>query len=141
MQEKEILDYPEWKHQRPRLYSKEAVLGFTVLFTILFGAILYIANLRTIGKWHKGFFVTVGAVFYHLVAMEIIQRFEIPFIITFIVNFIGGIILVGPVWNKQINQKLDYVNRSLLTPFLIAVIIVLLVIIAQIRFGMIDIQL
>ncbi len=125
MQEKEILDFPEWKHQRPRLYSKESILGFTILFTVLFGAILYIANLRTLGKWHRGFGVTIGAVLYHLLAMEIVQRFAIPFIVTFGVNLIGGLLLVGPIWRKQINTQLDYVNRSLLMPFLIAVIILL----------------
>ena len=65
MQNRNILDHLDWEEQTlPKLYSKELLMTFTLFFSILLGAVLYLYNLQKLGKWRSGIWVVSGAVRY-----------------------------------------------------------------------------
>ncbi len=123
MEQEHPLDYFEEKPERHKLYAKETILLFSIVYTVLFGVMLYLWNLKIIGKWQKGIVVVLAGFLYHSFAWEVVQRFSIPFLVTFGVNLLGGLLLVGPIWNRQIGRDFPFNEKSRWLPFALSTIL------------------
>jgi hypothetical protein len=123
MSKRPILDYFEAEQSKPKLYSRELIFVFTLIFSVLFGAILYVYNLRAVGKQHRAISVTVVAVFYYGISEWLISHIPLlPFLPTLLINLLAGIILIEPAWKQQIGM-ISYQKKSPLYPLLFAILI------------------
>lgn len=114
----------------PKLYSKKAILLFSGWFTLIAGAFLLQANLKTLNKRSDIKFVWLGALasigLLFLIPDDILNGFSIG--ISFFVNC--GLAFL--YWKKFIGDEVKYTNRSMKKPliwaFSILSVIVLLVV-------------
>lgn len=113
--------------ERPQLYSKTIILGFSIMFSTIFAAVLLMANLRTLGMNSARIKVLIFGILYVVGTGVAIQVFELAPMLTVIANVIGAAILNEFFWNKYIGSDVEYDKRSWLKPLLISMGIVLLV--------------
>ncbi len=113
--------------ERPQLYSKTIILGFSIMFSTIFAAVLLMANLRTLGMNSARIKVLIFGILYVVGTGIAIQVFELAPMLTVIANVIGAAILNEFFWNKYIGSDVEYDKRSWLKPLLISMGIVLLV--------------
>lgn len=126
MQNRNILDHLDWEEQTlPKLYSKELIMTFTLFFSVLLGAILYLYNLQKLGKWRSGIWVALGAVLYYWLSTKSPDFLVIPFLTPIFFNFVASIFLTGPVWNWQIGKDLNYQVKSPILPLSLAILFAL----------------
>lgn len=123
MSQQPILDYFESEEQQlPELYSRKIIIAFTILFSILFGTMLYIYNLKKLNKWQLAILATSIAVFYHYVGIRLLDiDFAYYYSSTLLFNLAGGVLLVGPLWSWQIGHSIVYKKKSPFYPLLLAI--------------------
>jgi hypothetical protein len=125
------------------IYSKWAILGFSILSSPLVGGILLMLNLRSTGQKKEGNIVLFFAIAYQFlqgILLSYIAKvmgiapndpalFQNPKIIIclFIINIIGGGILAEYFFKKYFPYN-DYVHKSIKNPLLIVILIGLAVI-------------
>lgn len=105
----------------PVLYAKETIFIFSFLCSVFFGAILLSINIRDKrDKWvvigfgitYTVFMATIGATL--AVGMPLIP---------IVLSAIGGAVLQSYFWDKYIGKEVAYKKKSVLIPFLIAIVI------------------
>ena len=123
----------------PEYYSDRALYVFSVLCGTLFGSILMAMNLsRTPTK--KGIWqvIVFGVLF---TAMQFTVLDYLPNNNSssgaLVFGILGGGILKWFFWNKYIGANTRYSRRSVLVPAIIAVVLILFVVFAMIRTGLI----
>jgi hypothetical protein len=121
-------------YNKPILYSKTALILFSPVSSFISG-ILYVSNLRTLGKKKYYLAMILYAIFAPGICINVLKYAGIPFPVTYLpVNFLCGYLLTSVFWNYQIVTT-DYKKRSVLIPLLITLgIIVLFSIISFIKF-------
>lgn len=103
-------------------YSQMAIWWFSILFSVLFGAVLLSANIPTRReKWIVIGFGITYLVFIFTVLSFIESEFETP--ISLLLNSIGGAILQTYFWNTYLGVGTNYRKKSMLIPILIALAI------------------
>lgn len=106
------------------LYSKTAILGFSLFFSPLSGGILLALNAAKVDKKAVLPIVIFTLVFtgVQLYSATIIPRENS---LSFIIPVAGALLLSEVLWNQFIGKKTVYEKRSILIPLIIALIIVL----------------
>lgn len=107
----------------PELFSKKAILGFTIFFSTLFGAILLMRNLRKMNKQKARIEVLLFGVGYTLFTGFLLNYLPKMFFITLIFNFIGYLVLIEYFWNKNLGKDLEIRTKSITKPLLIFLLI------------------
>ena len=107
----------------PRLYSKRLILVFSGLFSILFGAVLLLSNLKRAGE-KKGMYQVLLFVFIYVVgiiftiqSMESASNWSVP------LNILGALILNEYFWNRYIGKTTAYEKKSWIKPAIISMCI------------------
>lgn len=117
--------------EKPVLYSKKAVQGFTIFFGPLFGAVLLMFNLKAINKSKARIEVLVFGIGYTLLAFVGLNYLPKTFFISLIFNIIGYAILVEYFWNQNLGKELQHTTKEITKPLLISFLILALVILLQ----------
>ncbi|MCH4822247.1 hypothetical protein ML462_03590 [Gramella lutea] len=119
----------------PLLYSKRLILLFSGLFSILFGAVLMLSNLRKLGE-RKAYFqvltfviIYVTGLVYTLSSIKGGTNFSLP------LNLLGGFILTEYFWNGYIGKETEYQKKSWVKPALISLCISVPAFLALVYFG------
>lgn len=115
-----------------KIYSKKAIWGFSFAFTSLFGGVLFMQNLRAIGKKKEANFVLIGSLLYTMVCIIIVN---IPKNtnsgLTFFCNGVGGWFLSEVLYKKYFKEqkyeekkiwKALIISLLIMLPFLLAII-------------------
>ena len=104
----------------PKLYSKRIILVFSGLFSILFGAVLMLSNLKRLGE-KKAFYqvlifviIYVSGMVFTLSTIKGGTNFSLP------LNLLGGFILTEYFWNGYIGKEIEYEKKSWIKPALIS---------------------
>jgi hypothetical protein len=117
----------------PLLYSKLAIVLFSVFATPLFGAVLLSINIEKKKKKEKVKVISVGILFFLSIFLSAINPFRLLFLILYLIlNFIGGHILVNEFWYKYIGNKIVYRAKPIWIPLIISIIITVPFLIAMI---------
>lgn len=108
----------------PEYYSQTAIYVFSILFSVLFGAVMMAINLKNAGKrWGMpilfGLIFTLGFIF----LSEFIPNRSSG--ITLIVNVLGVVIMYQLFWNKNIGKDTKYRAKPIWIPLIIAIILVI----------------
>ncbi len=108
----------------PPLYSQNAILGFTLLLTPLFGGIMLAMNVWRVYK--KGVLpVIVFSVVFTLVIGYTSLKVQKQTVLDLLLPLAGALILSNVLWNKYIGRGVQYEKRSILIPAVIALLIMI----------------
>ena len=104
----------------PGLYSKRLILLFSGFFSILFGAVLLLSNLKQLNE-KKGrlqvlifALIYVSGMIYTINSIKSSVNFSVP------LNVLGGLILNEYFWNRYIGKDAEYEKKSWVKPTLIS---------------------
>ena len=114
---------PFEEFEQPNLYSKKAILGFTLFFSTIFGVVLLMYNLKVMNKHKARTQVLVFGILYIVLSYTLLEVLPKIYFITLIFNFIGYAILVEYFWNKYLGKDLQYEKKSVTKPLLISLAI------------------
>lgn len=108
-----------------RIYSSNAIVGFSLFFSPIFGAVLMMYNLRDIGKYREGNIVFLLSVAYCvLLVWGISSVGELSSTIAYPLNIVVAIVLGRPVFKKYFPDGTQYQKKSILKPLIIGISIV-----------------
>ena len=114
---------PKPDENSPTLYSKRAIYVFSALFSVLFGAAMFITNLKETDK-RKGIFPVIAFAFLWIaLTIYLGESFNLPRSASLILSLIGAIFLSEFFWEKYIGNEVVYHKRSVKKPLIIALII------------------
>jgi len=107
----------------PLLYSRKAVLGFSIVFTVIFGAVLLSLNIER--KVNKIKVIGFGVLF-TTIAILLANVVSLPTFSVFFLNGLGGYLLSFDFWNKYVGRETKYRSKPIWIPLLISIIIMVL---------------
>ncbi|MFN0276830.1 MAG: hypothetical protein ACKVPJ_13870, partial [Chitinophagales bacterium] len=104
------------------LYSRTAILGFSLFFSTLTGGILLAINASKVNKKAVIPIIVFALLF---TAMQIYASFKIPAesFLSFVIPVAGALLLSDVLWNYYIGKTLKYEKRSIAIPLVIVLII------------------
>ena len=108
----------------PQLYSRQVINIFSILFSVLFGGILFAINLRTINNRKAILPVLLYSVMYSGLMIYVLNL--IPGSksgLTLILNMIGAIVLYNFFWGKYIGKDFQYRTKPFWIPLIIGILI------------------
>ncbi len=109
---------------KPVIYSKQAIWGFSVFFTPLFGGILFMQNLKDISKRKEANLVLVisllltALIIFINIAFDIKSRY-----VTFLCNLGAALILSEYYYKKYFPDEADYEKKKIWKPLIIGILI------------------
>lgn len=109
------------------LYSKDAIWGFSLIISPLFASVLFLINMMKLGKDSVGYLILFTMIAYQMIANYIVLNLTENIFIGLVPNIIGGYLLASLFWKIFIGNSTTYQKRSLKTPILVAVIMVLII--------------
>jgi hypothetical protein len=117
----------------PELYSHKAIFAFSIIFTVIFGAVLLSSNLKE--KRNARWIVLSFGIFYTGLAILILSFIPRNTGLTLAINAMGGWVLTQFFWNKFIGIETKYRTKPIWKPLIIASIITIPFLIAIILIG------
>lgn len=116
----------------PELYSKQAILLFSILFSTIFGAVLLMSNLKTLRLKNARNQVLWFGIMYTGIIIFIVSYFEIKSNIGMPLNLVGSLILTELFWNRELGKEFSFrkkkIREALFYSILIMIPFVLVVI-------------
>lgn len=107
----------------PILYSEKVIWTFSILFSVIFGGILFAINLKEVDK-KKGIIpVIVFSIIYMALTIYVLDLIKAGTGGTLIAGAIGALILNELFWKKYIGKGIVYRRKSFVKPLIIALII------------------
>ncbi|MGB8704817.1 MAG: hypothetical protein WCD31_07295 [Gillisia sp.] len=139
MFDQEIAEQPEIENQNeeqplPELYSKYVIIGFSVFFSTIFGAVLLMSNLKRVNEPKGRKAVLFFGIGYMLLSGVIVSLLMNN--IAIILNVVGAAILNEYFWNKYIGKETDFEKRSWGRAFGISVLVVIPFVLLALNYGM-----
>lgn len=125
----EIHSFSQWKKHvvtdpnAPVYFSHRAIWGFSVFFTVIFGAVLLASNLKE-SKSARWTVIGFG-VLYTAVAILALSQFERNTGLTLIVNGTGAWLMTSFFWNKYLGKEVKYQAKPIWKPLIISTIIII----------------
>ena len=97
----------------PVLYSKNAILGFTIFFSTIFGAVLLMQNLKQMNKPKVRNQVLIFGLVYTLCSTILLNYLPKSIFTTLILNVIGYAVLTEYFWNTHLGKYLVHQNKQI----------------------------
>ncbi|MBS1598177.1 MAG: hypothetical protein JST75_08125 [Bacteroidetes bacterium] len=100
------------------LYSPGAIQGFSIIFSVFFGAFLLSSNIKD----RKKRLIVIGfGIIYTAITITIVKF--IPGYYLLLLNTAGGLGLTTTFWDKYIGKETKYRTRSIWKPLIISIFI------------------
>jgi hypothetical protein len=113
----------------PLLYSKVAIMTFSILFTVIFGSILLSFNIANTGKKLK---VIGFGLLLTILATVIGNLLPHSILYVYLINCVGGYFLTSDFWNNNIGRETKYRSRPIWLPLIISILIAVLLLIVAV---------
>ena len=107
----------------PTLFSDKVIYIFSILFSVIFGGILFAINLKEVGQKRGIYTVIIFSVLYTTLSIYILNALKTGTGGTLIMGAIGALILNEFFWKKYIGKGIVYHKKSFVKPLIIALII------------------
>lgn len=125
-----------WNKQQiilPKIYSKQAIVFFSVFFSAIFGAVLLMQNLKDAGKRSEANKVLFYAILYTVLTIVIVNIPAKPqTALSFLCNFGGGIVLGEVFFKKHFPKEDAYEKKTIWKPLFISFLILVPFVLAMI---------
>jgi hypothetical protein len=130
---KQVDDHAVITDSYPKIYSRKAILGFSLFFSAIFGAVLLMQNLKDIGKKKEANIILLLSVIYTAITIYIVNIPEKPnSSLTFICNIVGGVILTEYFYKKSFPNDLAIEKKKIWKPLIISILITIPLVLAMI---------
>jgi len=118
--------------EAPAFYSQTAIMVFSILFSVIFGAAMMSINIKNkTGKW-----IVIGVGIFFLVCIMVLSNFiKLSSLIVMGINAIGGSLLTEYFWKKYIGQNTLYRAKPIWIPLIISLTITIPLIFLAIYYG------
>jgi hypothetical protein len=103
----------------PLLYSKRAIWGFSVFFTVIFGAVLLASNIDSKRKW----IVLAFGIGYTAISILILNQIPRNTSLTLLINTAGGLGLTTTFWDKYVGKETKFRAKPIWKPLIISILI------------------
>ena len=117
--------------EKKKLYSKAAILGFSVFFSTIFGAVLLMYNMRVTQNYKARIQVLLFGLLYMVLLYTVVFFITPNFLVTLGLNYLGYTIMSEYFWNKYIGKNYDYEKKQIGKPLLISICIVVFIVLLQ----------
>jgi uncharacterized membrane protein YdcZ (DUF606 family) len=107
--------------EAPLLYSKGVIFGFSILFSVLFGAIMLAINISKTKNRQKTIWVVLFGVVYVIASVLLAQNSGSTF--SFLLIILGAYLLEALFWNRYIGNSTLYRARPFKIPLIIGLCI------------------
>ncbi|SDR86289.1 hypothetical protein [Christiangramia echinicola] len=107
----------------PKLYSKRLILVFSGLFSVLFGTVILLSNLKKSGEKKGMIQVGIFALIYVTGMVITIQTMNANTNLALPMNIAGALILNEYFWNRYIGKETEYEKKSWIKPAIISMCI------------------
>lgn len=108
----------------PKIYSKNAIWGFSIFFTTIFGGVLLMQNLRDIGNKKEANHVLIFSILFTILVMAVVNSLPSPnSAITLLCNGIGALILNEYFFKRNFPTSNKYEYKKIWKPLIISIII------------------
>lgn len=111
--------------ERPRFYTPGAIFGFSIFFSLIFGAALLAINIRQTGNRKGGWVVIAFSLLYMLVEVVVLWQIKRSSGMSLAFNLVGALILNYYFWPKYIGTQLDYEPKPIWRALFISILVVL----------------
>jgi hypothetical protein len=105
----------------PQFYSPRTIWGFSVFFTVIFGAVLLTSNLTD----KKAKWIVIGfGILYTIVVIVIVNLLSQPNTgLTIGLNGGGALILTNIFWGKYVGKETKFRTKPIWKPLIISILI------------------
>lgn len=107
----------------PLLYSEKVIYTFSILFSVLFGAVLFCMNLSRLGKQKAIYPVIIFSVVYLILSGLILNALNAGTSVALLFTAVGAVVLNSIFWARYIGKEVKYTKRNYNKPLLIAIAI------------------
>ena len=108
----------------PPLYASSAVLGFSILFSPLFGGVLLMQNLRDTDRKNEANQILLYSFLFSVITIILVNIPEEPITsLTMVCNIIGGSLLSNYFYKKYFPNEEKQVKKSIWKPLIISILI------------------
>ncbi len=114
---------PKLDENSPTLYSQKVIYTFSILFTVIFGGILFAINLKEVDKKNGIVPVIIFAVLYTVLSVYILELINSGLPGTVVLAAVGALVINNIFWNKYIGKNTKYHKKSYTKPLIIALLI------------------
>lgn len=114
---------PKLDEDTPTLYSDRVIYTFSILFSVIFGGILFARNLKEIDNKKGTYPVIIFSVLYTSLSIYVLNLVKVGTGGTVVLSAIGSLILNNFFWNKYIGKERIYIKKSYKKPLIIALVI------------------
>lgn len=123
----EQLQNPENKDSRdlPKLYSKRVIYAFSIIFSIIFGTVLLMSNLKQTGNKKGWYEVLIFGIIYTAGLLITAASLNMNTNIGLPLNLLGSLILNEYFWNRYIGKETKFEKKKWYKPAIISLIIIL----------------
>lgn len=116
---------PFKEFETPFLYSKNTILGFTIFFSTIFGAVLLMHNLKKMNKPKARNQVLVFGILYTIGATILLNYLPKSIFTTLLLNLVGYMVLSEYFWNNNLGKDLKHQIKQIWMPLGISILIVI----------------
>ena len=120
------------------LYSKVAILGFSIFFSTLFGVVLLMSNLKKSNKPKARIEVLIFGVVYTFFTVVIFSYLPTAFLLPLVFNILGYLVLTEYFWNKYLGKTLQFKKKPITKPLLISLTFLALIVVLQLIPGLLN---
>lgn len=111
----------------PPIYSKKAIMGFSVFFSPVFGGFLLMKNLRSIGRVKAGYLVLLLSIALTAITIYVVSLPEKPTSgLSFICNGAGGALLAEVLHKRNFPFEASYKKKPIWIPLIFGLAICLI---------------
>ncbi|MDQ1096310.1 MULTISPECIES: hypothetical protein [Chryseobacterium] len=112
------------EHNRPRIYSKQAIIGFSVFFSTIFGGVLLFLNLRQAKKNRESYIVLAVSALATIITILIGNLQENPrSTYAYFCGFAGGCLLAYYFFPKYFPDETQYDKKPIWKPLIIGIVL------------------
>ena len=107
-----------------KIYSKKAILGFSIFFSTIFGAVLLMTNLRGIGQEKQANIILLCSIIYTALTIFLVNLPENQnSALTYLCNMVGGFVLSEVVFKKNFPNDETIEKKKIWKPLIISILI------------------
>ncbi|MDF2832783.1 hypothetical protein [Chryseobacterium indoltheticum] len=115
------------ENSNPKIYSKNAILGFSIFMSVLFGGILLYQNLINIKKKKEAYTVLIVSIVLTIISIIIVNIPENPkSFLAYLCGFGGGSLLAKYFVPKYFPDEEKYPKKTIWKPLIIAIMIMII---------------
>jgi hypothetical protein len=124
VQEEEVAEDEDFEEEElPVLYSDRVIFTFSLLFSVVFGGILFARNLKEVDRRDGIAPVVIFSVIYSLFSIYVLDIAKTGMVGTITLAIIGSTIINTFFWDRYIGRRTPYYRKSYRKPLLIALAI------------------